>query len=87
MEKQLQILISGKVQGVGFRWSAYEKFVDLNLIGKAENTKEGAVRIVVKGEESVLQELINWAHQGPQGSHVSNVEVSDSIEDIEGFKK
>lgn len=87
MEKQLQILVSGKVQGVGFRWSAYEKFVELGLIGKAENTKEGAIRIVAKGEEVVMQELVNWAHQGPQGSQVVKVEVTDSTEDIEGFKK
>lgn len=87
MEKQLQILVSGKVQGVGFRWSAYEKFVELNLVGKAENTREGGVKIVAKGEDLALQELVNWTHQGPQGSRVLKVEVTDSTEDIEGFKK
>ncbi len=75
MIKHLNIKISGRVQGIGFRWSAYEKFVELGLMGRAENTQDRGVLLDVEGEESSLAQLIDWCHQGPSGAKVENVEV------------
>ena len=80
MKKKLNIIISGQVQGVGFRFCSYEKFVELGLTGKAENSKDGSVVVEVEGEEAPLEQFVAWAHKGPQGARVSNVSVSEAAE-------
>lgn len=86
MIKYLKIKIHGWVQGVGFRWCSYEKFTELNLTGKAENTSDGSVEIEVSGEEAALEQFIEWAHKGPSGAKVSKVEVVDMPATSEGPK-
>ena len=78
MTKHINIKISGKVQGVGFRFSAYEKFVELGLQGHAHNGADRNVILDVEGPEEKLAPLIEWCRQGPTGSKVENVEVSDA---------
>jgi len=72
---------------VGFRWCAYEQFVELGLKGKAENGKDGSVEVTVTGEESVLSKLVEWCHVGPKGAAVNRVEVTEtSLEPMESPK-
>ena len=80
MIKHLHIKVSGLVHGVGFRWSAYEKFVELGLVGKAENIPNGGVLVDTEGPEDKLAGLIEWCKQGPMGAKVSNVEVVEVAE-------
>ncbi len=80
MKKHIKLKIYGQVQGVGFRWCSYEKFVELGLVGKAENRADGSVEIFAEGEEEVLQNLINWAEKGPEGSKVEKVETEELAE-------
>jgi len=77
MTKHLSIKVSGKVQGIGFRFSTYEKFVELGLVGRAENGTERDVIIDTEGPEEKLSQLIEWCHQGPTGAKVENVEVTE----------
>ena len=77
MSKHINIKVSGKVQGVGFRWSAYEKFVELGLTGRAENTADGNVLIDIEGPEEKLDILVEWCGHGPMGAKVENVEVAE----------
>ncbi|MDR3642544.1 MAG: acylphosphatase [Candidatus Doudnabacteria bacterium] len=77
MAKHLNIKISGKVQGVGFRFCSYEKFVDLGLQGRAENTQDRGVLLDVEGPDPELERLIEWCKQGPSGAHVEKVEVTE----------
>jgi acylphosphatase len=76
MTKHINIKISGKVQGVGFRFCTYEKFVDLGLIGKVENMPDGSVSVETEGEDEKLDRLIQWCKIGPSGAQVENVEVA-----------
>ena len=78
MAKHINIKISGRVQGVGFRWSAYEKFVELGLTGRAENTPDWGVLIDVEGPEDKLAMLEEWCKQGPSGAKVESVEVREA---------
>lgn len=80
MIKHVQVKITGKVQGIGFRWCSYEKFVELGLVGKAENVRDGSVEIDVTGEEMALEQFIEWARKGPEGARVENVETSEVSE-------
>ena len=84
--KHLNIKISGRVQGVGFRWSSYEKFVELGLQGRAENTNDGGVLLDVEGTDDKLAELVEWCKRGPSGSRVENVQVSEISEPFAPLK-
>jgi acylphosphatase len=79
MTKHINITIFGRVWGIGFRFCAYEKFVELGLAGKAENTQDG-VLVEAEGSEEKLDELIKWCHIGPSGAKIDKVEVVEIAE-------
>jgi acylphosphatase len=71
--RQLRIIVSGRVQGVGFRYTARDEAQDLGLKGWVRNRPSGEVEIVAEGREDVLKMLAAWAHLGPPAAHVSRV--------------
>jgi acylphosphatase len=71
--RQLRIVVSGRVQGVGFRYTARDQAQDLGLRGWVRNRPSGEVEIVAEGREDVLKMLAAWAHLGPPAAHVSRV--------------
>jgi len=70
---RLHLVISGRVQGVGFRFSAYDEAKDLALAGWVRNLASGDVEIVAEGTQANLQMLSAWAHLGPPSAHVTQV--------------
>jgi acylphosphatase len=70
---RLHLVISGRVQGVGFRFSAYDEAKDLALAGYVRNLSNGDVEIVAEGSRENLQMLAAWAHLGPPSAHVTAV--------------
>jgi acylphosphatase len=70
---RLHLIVSGRVQGVGFRFSAYDEAKDLALAGWVRNLANGEVEIVAEGTQVNLQMLAAWAHQGPPSAHVTEV--------------
>ena len=71
--RQLRMLVSGRVQGVGFRYTARDEAQGLGLRGWVRNRLSGEVEIVAEGREDVLRMLVAWAHLGPPAAHVSTV--------------
>ena len=71
--KQLRMMVSGRVQGVGFRFTARDEAQGLGLKGWVRNCPSGEVEIVAEGREDVLKMLAAWAHLGPPAAHVSRV--------------
>ena len=74
MEKQLHIIVGGRVQGVWFRASTQEQARNLGLTGKVWNRSDGRVEIIAEGQEGDLQELLSWCAQGPSRARVDAVE-------------
>lgn len=66
-------MVSGRVHGVGFRFSACDKAKDLALGGWVRNIPGGEVEIVAEGIKENLQMLVAWAHLGPPSAHVTEV--------------
>jgi len=67
--------VSGRVQGVFFRASTREKALHLGCTGYARNLPDGRVEVLVVGEPSAAQSLIEWLWIGPPAAHVTNVDV------------
>ena len=70
------IFVSGVVQGVGFRYSAYLVASRLGLVGFVRNLMDGRVEIVVEGPEGKVREFIKWCYRGPPAAVVERVDVS-----------
>lgn len=75
--KQLHILVSGFVQGVGFRVFTVKKAKELGITGFARNLSDGRVEIRIQGEEERLEKLIKHIKKGSYFSEVKNVLVKE----------
>ena len=69
----MHLIVIGRVQGVGFRFSAYDEAKDLALAGWVRNLPGGEVEIVAEGKQESLRMLAAWAHLGPPSAHVTEV--------------
>ena len=83
------IMVSGHVQGVGFR--AYAKRIAdrLGLVGWVKNLPDGSVEIIAEGQEGRVEEFIEWCHVGPYGALVDGitVEKSNPNGELAGFQR
>ncbi len=70
--------IAGKVQGVGFRAAMYREAVRLNVTGWVRNRRNGTVEAVIQGPEKSIAALLAWAHGGPTGARVDQVDVQSA---------
>ncbi|MGD9580592.1 MAG: acylphosphatase [Vampirovibrionia bacterium] len=70
----VHVYISGRVQGVGYRYSALHKATSLGLTGWVKNLFDGRVEALIEGEEELVNQMILWCKQGPSMSYVTNVE-------------
>ncbi len=70
-----QIVITGKVQNVGFRYHTHDKALQLGLNGFVMNRPDGSVYCEVEGLENSVNEFVAWCHKGPTWARVANVHV------------
>ena len=68
------LLISGRVQGVGFRWFARAQARARNVKGHTRNLADGRVEVVAQGDKEMLEEYIQTLSQGPEGARVDEIE-------------
>ena len=76
MEIGAHILVSGLVQGVGFRYFAYHWGSKLGLKGFVRNRYSGEVELDVEGDRSLIEEFIKQLKVGPRASRVSDLKVT-----------
>jgi len=70
-------IVSGVVQGVGFRWSAREMAGRLGVAGFARNRADATVEVEAEGEPGAVDEFVAWLQSGPPGASVTGVETHD----------
>lgn len=73
--KCAQIIVHGRVQGVGFRNFAQAIASRFGLVGWVRNNYDGTVEIWVEGVENVFDPFINAMRRGPSASLVSNIVI------------
>jgi len=69
------ITIKGKVQGVGFRYSAKKMALSLGIMGFIKNIPNGDVYIEAEGSEIQLRNLIEWCYKGPSYACVEDIHI------------
>lgn len=73
-----RIVISGRVQGVGFRYHAQEAAWRLDLLGWIRNLRGGRqVELLIEGPDDTVATFVRWCHEGPPHAQVESVDVTD----------
>jgi acylphosphatase len=82
-----QFVISGRVQGVGFRYFAQHQAMTLGLSGWVRNLADGSVEAYAFGPHAALEDFEARLRRGPSFADVRNVDVidTDRSDNIEGF--
>ena len=75
------LIISGKVQGVGFRYWMQNLATNNNISGWVKNISSGDVEALVIGQEEEIQKLIKQCKIGPNSAAIQNVHINDYKED------
>lgn len=73
--KRVQVVITGRVQGVGFRASCQRQAIGLGLTGWVRNRWDGTVEALFEGPEAAVDAMLAWCHDGPPMAYVTGVEV------------
>jgi len=80
------LLVTGRVQGVGFRFYMERKARDLGVTGWVRNRRDGALEAVVQGSSGAVEAMIAWARRGPPSAIVADVRVTDATGDFATFE-
>ena len=82
-----RVVVRGNVQGVFFRDTTRRQASSRGVAGWVRNRPEGAVEAVFEGEPEAVESLVRFAHEGPRGADVSDVDVVDEEpEGLSGFE-
>jgi len=76
--KAVQARVTGRVQGVSFRWYAQEQARSLGVVGWVRNEPDGSVLVHAEGEDDAVDHLVRWCHDGPSTARVSHVAVREA---------
>ena len=77
------LIISGTVQGIGYRESMRQEAQQLGVAGWVRNRRDGTVEALVDGDPDAVRKLILWAHQGPRGARISGVKATGADETVD----
>ena len=82
--KEIDCVVRGKVQGVGYRLFVKKQADKLGLTGFAQNEEDGSVNVVAQGEPEILEKFVESLKSGPYFSRVDEVKVNwpNTLQDV-----
>lgn len=69
----MRLLVSGRVQGVGFRWFVREAARQHRLAGWVRNRPDGSVELEASGDDGAFRQFIEDIREGPPGARVDEI--------------
>lgn len=86
--KRVRFIVSGDVQGVGFRAWTKKTADHIQIVGWVKNREDKTVEVVGEGEEAALAEFIRLCHKGPEIAWVEDIEVywQDATDEFISFE-
>jgi acylphosphatase len=88
IKTRAHLYISGRVQGVSFRYYTLEEAQAVGVHGWVRNLWDGRVEALFEGEETAVDHMTQWCHKGPGTAVVENVEVlwEEPAEEFSNFR-
>jgi acylphosphatase len=82
-----RVVVSGRVQGVGFRAATRSKAEACGVVGWVRNRPDGGVEAAFEGDPEAVESLVGFCRAGPRLARVERVEVCEEpIEGLLGFE-
>ena len=81
-----RLIITGLVQGVGFRYAMAAQARLLGISGWVRNRRNGSVEAMIAGDGGQVAEMLAWSRIGPAGAAVDNVLVETASGEFSGFE-
>ena len=73
----VDVVVRGRVQGVGFRFQLVEEAEELGVTGWVRNEPDGSVGAHIEGAADAVDRLVEWCRQGPRHAKVEAVDVTE----------
>lgn len=80
------LVITGRVQGVGFRASMAREAQRLGVTGWVRNRSDGSVEAMIAGTPEQVAAMMNWARRGPAAARVDHVAIELGSGEFSGFE-
>jgi acylphosphatase len=71
------VFVSGRVQGVAFRWYARERAEELGIGGWIRNLADGRVEAWVEADDERVDAMLAWLRSGPPSARVTGLDVRE----------
>ncbi len=77
-EKILRVIVTGRVQGVGFRYFVEREALKIGIHGWVRNRRDGNVEAVFAGTPEQVEAMLASCRKGPPASRVEKIEMADA---------
>jgi acylphosphatase len=84
--RRVRVIVTGRVQGVGFRDWTERQALSRNLFGWVRNRADGSVEALFTGDAADVAEMLDTLWDGPRAGQVKGVEVFDTDEEAREFR-
>jgi acylphosphatase len=74
---RVRVIVHGRVQAVGYRFSARVEAQRLGVSGWVRNRSDGAVEAEIEGDRVAVDRMLSWLDEGPPGAEVTALTTSD----------
>jgi acylphosphatase len=78
MLRAVTVRVTGRVQGVSFRWYAQQEARQRGVHGWVSNEADGSVAGHFEGDEEAVSAMVEWCRHGPSYAAVRDVAVTDA---------
>jgi acylphosphatase len=85
--RRVRFVVTGRVQGVGFRWFVRAEARPLGITGWVRNREDGAVEGLAEGRDDAIDSLVATLEVGPPSAIVTNVDVLEISDEVGEFKQ
>jgi acylphosphatase len=75
MLSRVHVIVSGRVQGVAYRYFVERRAADIPVTGWVRNLRDGRVEIMAEGEKADLESFLGFLRQGPRMANVDDLDV------------
>lgn len=76
----MRVRVTGRVQGVSYRYYAQQEAVSLGLTGWVRNEVDGSVELHLEGPRDAVDSMVDWCRRGPTAARVRDVAVREAAE-------